>query len=616
MPKHNRSKTPLLHLETFSNNMNTLFKFLFNSDEGLPAEEKLYFRTQKGNVIVSGGSLLMTGCSIVSFDAYFNLLSFAKYAEYAALKRFAFNLEYQGHLKISIIERIIKFCDKTTGKPEFEDNVIKEELVNSENTTAASIVFNEEERREGYIFVQIESLNDSVIYNADFAALQEIKNNIKIGIVICTYKRENYVLSNLNRIQRFIDRNPDFKKKLEVFVIDNGQTLEKSPVECAKIYPNKNTGGSGGFTRGIVEVFQRKEFSHFLLMDDDIAFETEILRKLAALLEHALNPASLCLGGAMLNFDIPSLQYEMGARWEKTHLKSLKHNLNIANKETLLINETDDAPDYNAWWFMCMPVCTVEKFGLPLPLFIKGDDVEYGLRTIKELLLINGIGVWHENFDDKYSPELEYYIKRNEMIINALHNPDVKVGKQLKKLLRSVGKQLVYQRYFAIPNIFRAYYDFLKGPSFLLNTDAEQLHRELRISHPTYLNKQDLKTLGYDIDKMHYYSGNRSKFGHIVHVITLNGYLIPSCFYDKNERKYGRLININTKNPRDFFKCKTAVQFNEKTDTGFVTHQKLREVFIAAIKIFRLSIFMMFGYKRACKKYIADFDSLTHIRTE
>ena len=43
----------------------------------------------------------------------------------------------------------------------------------------------------------------------------------------------------------------------------------------------------------------------------------------------------------------------------------------------------------------------VEKVGLPLPVFIRGDDVEYGLRLYMrgvDTIVMPGIAVWHEPF--------------------------------------------------------------------------------------------------------------------------------------------------------------------------------------------------------------------------
>lgn len=55
-----------------------------------------------------------------------------------------------------------------------------------------------------------------------------------------------------------------------------------------------------------------------------------------------------------------------------------------------------------------------------MPFFIKGDDVEYGMRAAEELILMSGIAVWHQDFAGKYTGILEYYIKRNLAIVSSL----------------------------------------------------------------------------------------------------------------------------------------------------------------------------------------------------
>ena len=52
--------------------------------------------------------------------------------------------------------------------------------------------------------------------------------------------------------------------------------------------------------------------------------------------------------------------------------------------EEILYNEIEEHSDYSAWWYCCMPMRVVREDNLPFPLFIRGDDVEYGLRNIKE----------------------------------------------------------------------------------------------------------------------------------------------------------------------------------------------------------------------------------------
>lgn len=125
--------------------------------------------------------------------------------------------------------------------------------------------------------------------------------------VICTYKREDYVQRNLRHLRETVLAQPqaEIARHLEVFVVDNGQTLRRDEVESLgiRLFPNKNLGGSGGFARGIIEALRRREeFSHVLLMDDDILLESNVLVKTIRFLqivrsEHQdLAIAAVCCG--------------------------------------------------------------------------------------------------------------------------------------------------------------------------------------------------------------------------------------------------------------------------------------------------------------------------------
>lgn len=62
--------------------------------------------------------------------------------------------------------------------------------------------------------------------------------------------------------------------------MDNGNTLtDHAFPEFVRYIPNKNCGGAGGFTRGMLEAVKLKKFTHVILMDDDIFLEPEVLER-------------------------------------------------------------------------------------------------------------------------------------------------------------------------------------------------------------------------------------------------------------------------------------------------------------------------------------------------
>ena len=68
-------------------------------------------------------------------------------------------------------------------------------------------------------------------------------------------------------------------------------------------------------------------------------------------------------------------------------------------------------------------------------IFIRYDDVEYGLRTGSDIIAMSGICLWHEPFEYRFSSSSQYYEIRNEMIVNALHWPNFGF-KQAREVLR------------------------------------------------------------------------------------------------------------------------------------------------------------------------------------
>ena len=56
---------------------------------------------------------------------------------------------------------------------------------------------------------------------------------------------------------------------------------------------------------------------------------------------------------------------------------------------------------------------------MPLPIFIRGDDIEFSRRCNAKILSLPGICVWHEPFYKKYSEIMEdYYLLRNVLIFS------------------------------------------------------------------------------------------------------------------------------------------------------------------------------------------------------
>ena len=433
----------------------------------------LYFRAI-GPATVCDDSLAMQTGTTVRFDTYFNGFFYTKYLKYTQAKTLTVKIRCSGKLEAKLA------CIT----PDLIETVIETiQLSGREVIEEFGPVMLQDLPSDGMLFCAFAAREASIISEISYETEISRPNQVYIAGVICTYRREAYVKRNLRRIDAQIWQNIDSPaaQSLDVLVVDNGRTLPPGDRGHVAILPNKNCGGSGGFARGMLEALHsEKRYTHVLLMDDDISFEPSVLERTVQLLKAAKpmkNP--LCIGGQMLVESDPTSQYESGSRYAGGRLYPVNRGLDLSGLESLLQNGRESPVDYNAWWYCCIPLELVREKGLPLPLFIKTDDVEYGLRSGAEFLLMNGIGVWHKAFAEKQAAHLEYYIKRNELVVSALRQRGDGVLCSIHKLFCSLGGSILRGQTDQIGYIEWGYRDFLKGPGFLLEADAEKLNRSL-----------------------------------------------------------------------------------------------------------------------------------------
>lgn len=420
-------------------------------------ENKLYFDgndTSYNNkrLSIKGG----TSCSLCS---YFNSFSAGKYRKYTLAKNITLNIKIQGSAEI--------FIKRENG------SIITSKLIENSNPKTAAISFSISDTKDGEIFYpEISAKSDCQIFGGSYETDVSSQRDILLGASFCTYKREKYIILNMERLR-------DFGKKysipLKVFVVDNGSTLPETLSDnTITIIHNPNCGGSGGFARGLLEAVNTN-CTHVIFLDDDISLDTNVILKTYSLLK-ILKPEyyDSFIGGAMLHSEIPYLQHECGALWDGFYLSPVGHNVDLRENTNIIANDKLPNADYQAWWYCCFPTSFSEKFGYPMPYFIKSDDVEYGIRCRKTIITMNGIGVWHDGFEGKYVGHFEYYIKRNELINTALHNKKMGIVTNIRKMFASITRLTLLQRYFLAELVVKAYDDFMAGSEKLLNTDIAE----------------------------------------------------------------------------------------------------------------------------------------------
>ena len=284
-----------------------------------------------------------------------------------------------------------------------------------------------------------------------------------------------------------------------------------------RIFPQGNLGGSGGYSRIMYEALggpdsdsKRATDSPFILyMDDDIAIEPDSILRAVAVGRFAKSP--MLVGGQMLNLQERSHLHSMGEvigrhdfMWTSAPHVHYDHDFyahplrDRGEHGTNATGEVVDSKDlhrridveFNGWWMCLIPRVAAETIGQPLPLFIKWDDAEYGLRAGKAgfpTATWPGVAIWHMAWSDKDDAIdwQAYFHLRNRLIVAALQHEGDAAG-IVRSMRKATFKHLLCLEYSTVAIQNEAMKDFLAGPEHLFGILESSLPRinALRKSFP------------------------------------------------------------------------------------------------------------------------------------
>ncbi|PRB01263.1 hypothetical protein CQ044_17340 [Microbacterium sp. MYb64] len=197
-----------------------------------------------------------------------------------------------------------------------------------------------------------------------------------------------------------------------------------------RLIEQANLGGSGGFSRGMIEA-QDAGVTHVLLLDDDVRVEPESLRRLHALA--AVSVGAPLLGAHMLSMLEPTVLHSMGEQMDRRAMwwHSVEPELSSADLAERPLESTPALRrfrpvDFNGWWMCLIPVAAVRRVGASLPFFIKWDDAEYGMRAAAaghRTITVPGAALWHipwTSKDDGLDWQA-YHQLRNRVVTALVH---------------------------------------------------------------------------------------------------------------------------------------------------------------------------------------------------
>ena len=126
--------------------------------------------------------------------------------------------------------------------------------------------------------------------------------------------------------------------------------------------------------------------------------------------------------------------------------------------------------DFNGWFMCLIPRAgRSSRSACSLPLFIKWDDSEFGLRAKAAgfpTVSFPGAAVWHVPWTDK-NDALDwqsYFHQRNRFVAALLHSPYPKGGRMIRESFNHQVKHLVSMQYSTAELRHQALEDVLAGP--------------------------------------------------------------------------------------------------------------------------------------------------------
>ncbi|KQZ75242.1 MULTISPECIES: glycosyltransferase [unclassified Nocardioides] len=260
---------------------------------------------------------------------------------------------------------------------------------------------------------------------------------------------------------------------------------EKALGERLRVIVQGNLGGSGGYARGQLESLRKGTATYALMMDDDVVCEPEGVIRAVTFGDLAKTPT--IVGGHMFNIYNRTQLHSFGEIvqpwrfWWQTRLDGYAQwDFGARNlRSARWLHKRADV-DFNGWFMCLIPRVVLEEIGLSLPIFIKWDDSEFGLRAKDAgfpTVSFPGAAVWHVPWSDKNDGVdwQSYFHHRNRIIAALLHSPYERGGRMVRESFNHQVKHLASLQYSTAELRHLAMEDVLAGPHALHGELATKL---------------------------------------------------------------------------------------------------------------------------------------------
>ena len=460
-----------------------------------PARRGLYWRDSQadsgglpGVCCRPGGELLVAGGATLCFDTYFNGFFESLWLRHTALQSLDLEMTLTGTALLRVWRHALGHkavvCERHAGPGTCRISI-----------PIAAINF----RQSGMLSVELSATEGPFSFLAGAWTTNDLPDEgtgvpAKLAAVFCTFNRE----AEIARVIASIGADPAVCASVErVYVVNQGRPGLATMADFAdgadmlgdrlRVIEQANFGGAGGFSRGMLAALADPAITHVVLLDDDLELEPDSLLRMAAFFSFCIR--DVVLGGHMLDLLHPTTLYEAGAVISEREWAFLPQHfaLDINGPGELERLSQPYAVHYTGWWCCGFPLSVLREHGMPLPCFIRGDDLEFGLRLHQRgvpIVPMPGVAVWHEPFYLKLGGWQLYYETRNMLVAMSLHQRNSGFA-----VVRRVGRQVVTHlltyRYYSTALILQGVEDYLAGPAVMREAPLAR-HRGLDVLKRQY----------------------------------------------------------------------------------------------------------------------------------
>ncbi|GAB6857071.1 glycosyltransferase [Microbacterium xylanilyticum] len=410
----------------------------------------------------------------ISFASYFNAFPASYWQHWTEVRTVRLTVRTQGRATVVVY--------RSTGTGIRQRIATRE--VDGTAESAFDLTLNQYSDGGWIWFDIVTDRNEATFEGGEWTTEHEPVRVGKASLGITTFNKPDYCVRTLRAL---IDA-PDALEVIDrIFVIDQGTqrvderdeypAIAEDLGDTLQIITQPNLGGSGGFSRAMLETLQRPDSDFVQLLDDDVRIEPESLRRSITFGRFATVPT--LVGAHMFDLlDRPKLHAwaevvdQAPFMWRTLFQEDMPHDFSATNlRQDPILHMRLDA-DYNGWWMCLIPVEVIRAVGLSLPAFIKWDDAEFCLRAGEAgfpTVSLPGVALWHVSWvgkDDSIDWQA-YFHARNRIVSALLHSRVPQGGTLIRHSRRVDLKHLMMMQYYPVALRMKALRDVLSGPRHL-----------------------------------------------------------------------------------------------------------------------------------------------------